>query len=99
MVRTAYTLREADDDFGQPGTLVREVLDDAQRERLVDNIVGHLLNGVSEPVLARAFEYWRNVDKDLGDRVETGVRAKQDEKDPKAAEQGNPARSSMQAKA
>ncbi len=39
------------------------------------NIVGHLLNGVSEPVLQRAFEYWRNVDKDLGDRVEAAVRA------------------------
>ena len=29
-----------DDDFGQPGTLVREVMDDAEREALVDNIVG-----------------------------------------------------------
>ncbi len=39
------------DDWGQPGTTVREVLDDAARDRLVDNIVGHLLNGVTEPVL------------------------------------------------
>ena len=70
MVRSAYTLRPEDDDWGQAGTMVREVLDDAARERLVDNIVGHLLNGVSEPVLQRAFEYWRNVDKDLGDKVE-----------------------------
>jgi catalase len=99
MVRTAYTLRTEDDDFGQPGTMVREVLDDAARERLVSNVVGHLLNGVTEPVLQRAFQYWRNVDKDLGDRIESGVRAKQDEKDPKAAEQANPARESMQAKA
>ncbi|MCC3315151.1 catalase [Nocardia africana] len=99
MVREAYTLRRDDDDWGQAGTLVRQVLDDAARERLVDNIVGHLLKGVSEPVLARAFEYWRNVDKDLGDRVESGVRAKQDEKDPKAAGQSNPARSSAQRKA
>jgi catalase len=99
MVRAAYTLREQDDDWGQPGTLVREVLDDAARDRLVTNIVGHLLNGVTEPVLERAFQYWRNVDKNLGDRVEAGVRAKQGEKDPKAAEQGNPARSDMQAKA
>jgi catalase len=50
-------------------------------------------------VLTRAFEYWRNVDKSLGDRVEQGVRAKQGEKDPKAAQQANPARESMQAKA
>jgi catalase len=98
-MRTAYVSHDEDDDWGQAGTMVREVLDDAARERLVDNIVGHLLNKVTEPVLQRAFEYWRNVDKDLGDRVESGVRAKQDEKDPKAAEQANPARSSMQAKA
>ena len=99
MVRTAYTLRPEDDDWGQAGTLVREVLDDAARARLVTNIVGHLLNGVSEPILQRAFEYWRNVDKNLGDRIEQGVRGKQGEKDPKAAQQANPARESMQAKA
>jgi catalase len=57
--------------------MVREVLDDAARERLVGNIAGHLLEGVTEPVLARAFEYWRNVDKDLGDQVEAAVRAGQ----------------------
>ncbi|MGH3744585.1 MAG: catalase, partial [Mycobacteriales bacterium] len=99
MVRSAYTLRSDDDDWGQAGTMVRDVLDDAARGRLVDNIVGHLLNGVSEPVLTRAFEYWRNVDKNLGERVESGVRAKQGEPDPKAGEQGNPARSGMQDKA
>ena len=32
MVRSAYTLRADDDDFGQPGILVREVFDDAQRQ-------------------------------------------------------------------
>jgi catalase len=99
MVRTAYTLRAEDDDWGQAGTMVREVLDDAARDRLVDNIVGHLLNGVSSPVLNRAFEYWRNVDKELGDRIAAGVHAKQGETDPKAAKQSNPARSSMQGKA
>ena len=75
MVRSAYTLHAEDDDWGQPGTLVREVLDDAARDRLVSNIVGHLLDGVSEPVLLRAFEYWRNVDKHLGERIEAGVRS------------------------
>ena len=49
----------------------------AARTRLVSNIVGHLLDGVTEPVLQRAFEYWRNVDKHLGDRIEHGVRAQQ----------------------
>ncbi len=74
MVRRAYTLREDDDDWGQAGTLVRDVLDDAARDRLVGNIVGHLKGGVSEPILKRAFEYWSNVDKTLGERIEKGVR-------------------------
>jgi catalase len=77
MVRAAYTLRRDDDDWGQAGTLVRQVLDDAERDRLVSNITGHLLNGVTEPVLERAFQYWKNVDQTLGDRVEKGVRAGQ----------------------
>jgi catalase len=68
-VRAAYTLREDDDDFGQAGTLVREVMDTAQRDRLVSNVVAHLKNGVSGPVLQRAFEYWRNIDKEIGDRI------------------------------
>ncbi|MFI0213191.1 catalase [Streptomyces lydicus] len=69
MVREAYTLRREDDDFGQPGTMVREVLDDAARERLVNNVSEHLLNGVSRPVLDRALQYWRNIDKNVGDRI------------------------------
>jgi catalase len=77
MVRSAYTLRRDDDDWGQPGTLVRDVLDDAARDRLVSNITGHLLNGVTEPVLQRAFQYWKNVDQTLGERVEKAVRAGQ----------------------
>jgi len=99
LMRTAYVDHAEDDDWGQAGTLVREVLDDAARDRLVDNVVGHLLNGVTEPILRRAFAYWRNVDGGLGARIEEGVLAKADLMDPKAEEQGNPARSSMQAKA
>ncbi|WP_043265877.1 catalase [Streptomyces sp. CT34] len=73
MVRHAYTLRSDDDDFGQPGTMVRSVLDDAARERLVGNVAGHLRNGVSRPVLDRALQYWRNIDKNLGDRIAAKV--------------------------
>jgi catalase len=74
MVRAAYELHAEDDDWGQAGTLVREVLDDAARDRLVSNIVGALLAGVTEPVLQRAFWYLGNVDENLGKRVEKGVR-------------------------
>ena len=75
MVRTAYTLRAEDDDFGQAHTFVRQVLNDEERARLVSNIAGHLSNGVSEPVLQRAFQYWKNVDEELGDRIQAAVRA------------------------
>jgi catalase len=75
MVRSAYTPRAEDDDFGQARTQVRDVLDDDERDRLISNIAGHLADGVSEKVLARAIEYWKNVDEDLGGRVEQAVGA------------------------
>ena len=74
MVRQAYTLREDDDDWSQARALVTEVMDDAQRDRFVGNVSGHLADGVSEKVLVRAFEYWRNVDQAIGERIETKVR-------------------------
>jgi catalase len=77
MVRSSYTLRRDDDDWGQAGTLVRDVLDDSERDRLVSNVVGHLLGGVTEAVLERAFQYWNNIDQALGARIEKGVRAGQ----------------------
>ncbi|KIF68190.1 catalase [Streptomyces sp. AcH 505] len=73
MVREAYKLRREDDDWGQAGTQVRTVLDDAQRDRLVSNVSGHLLQGVSRPVLDRALQYWRNIDKGVGDRIAAKV--------------------------
>jgi catalase len=74
MVRAAYTPRKDDDDYGQARVLIRTVMDEAARERLVSNVAGHLANGVSESVLARAFQYWQNVDQDIGDRIEEAVR-------------------------
>jgi catalase len=66
------------------------VLDEAARDRLVSNKVGHLLKGVSDPVLVRAFEYWHNVDKDLGDSIDHEVRNQRPGTAPNAAEPGNP---------
>jgi catalase len=73
-IHAAYTKRKDDDDFGQAGTLVRKVMDNAARDRLVSNVVGHLKDGVQEPVLSRAFEYWRNIDTVIGDRIAKGVK-------------------------
>lgn len=46
---------------------------DAYRARRVANVVGHFKKGVSEPVLERAFDDWRNVDMEIGDRIAEGV--------------------------
>jgi len=75
MVRSAYTLRSNDDDFTQPGILVREVFDEAQRDRLVETVAGSLLGGVRSPVLERAFDYWNSIDPEVGARIEACVRA------------------------
>jgi len=69
MVHAAYEKHTEDDDYVQARALVRDVMDDAQRDRLVKNVIDHLSNGVSRPVLERAFEYWRNIDKETGDRI------------------------------
>jgi catalase len=71
-VRAAYKLHVEDDDFGQAGTMVREVFTQEQRDRLVETVIGHAGKGVSERVLERVFEYWRNIDKETGDRIAAG---------------------------
>ncbi len=74
MIRHAYTLHSEDDDFGQPGTMWREVLDDGAKDRLVSNIVGHATNAVSGPVQERVITYWTSVDSELGSRVAQGIK-------------------------
>jgi catalase len=73
MVRSAYTLHAEDDDFGQARTLLTEVMDDAARERFVDTVSDNLAKLRRDEVLHRAFEYWRNVDKAIGDQIEAAT--------------------------
>lgn len=74
LVRSAYELHADDDDFGQAGSLVRDVFDDAQRGRLVEQVSGSLLGGVRGDVLDRALEYWKSIDVGVGGRIEEAVR-------------------------
>ena len=69
IVRSPYELHAEDDDFAQAGNLCRAVLTEADRDRLVDNVVAHLRQDVSDPVIGRAVDYWKKVDPDLGGRV------------------------------
>lgn len=73
LTREAQALRADDDDFGQAGTLVREVFSAQEREDFVETVAG-ALKGVRQDVQARAFEYWKNVDATIGQRIEDEVK-------------------------
>jgi catalase len=71
--RYAYEKHRDDDDFIQPGTLVRDVMSPTDREHLVTNIVAHASAGVTPAIQARVVEYWTCVDADLGASVASGL--------------------------
>jgi catalase len=73
ILRSAYTLHKEDDDFGQANAMVNEAMDQAARQRLVSNVVGHASQDVTEPVLSRVVAYWRNIDRVVGDQVAAGL--------------------------
>lgn len=61
--------------FLRRGDLIRKVLNEDERTRLVSNVVGHLKKGVSKLILEKAFKYWTSIDKDIGERIKNGVRS------------------------
>ncbi|HXW33731.1 MAG TPA: catalase [Acidimicrobiales bacterium] len=77
IVRAAYTLHAEDDDFGQANALLNKVMDDRARDRFVDTVSGLLAGLRREEIRQRAFEYWRNIDKSVGDRIEVATLEKQ----------------------
>jgi catalase len=62
-----------DDDFTQPGTLYRDVMNDTDRDHLAQNIIGHASERVSDEVQLRVIAYWANVDPQLGAQVAAGL--------------------------
>ncbi|TQM06472.1 catalase [Pseudonocardia kunmingensis] len=76
MVRQAYTLRAEDDDYGQANTLLTKVFSDEQRDRLVENVAGAASGVRSEDIRERVYQYWKNIDKAIGDRIEAAIKAK-----------------------
>lgn len=78
LYRGAYVKHAEDDDFVQAGTLYRDVYNDEEKERLAQNIAG-AMNGVTEATEQRCYNYWTNVDPNLGARVkEIFTASKQD---------------------
>jgi catalase len=61
-----------DDDFIQAGNLYRLMSKDEQ-QRLIDNIAGTLSRVSREDIIERSIGYFRNADKDYGDRLSKAV--------------------------
>jgi catalase len=69
LMRAAATLHSEDDDFGQAGTLVREVFSDEERAAFVETLVGQY-NALTVPAIKERFLwYWGQVDQTTADRV------------------------------
>lgn len=66
LVRAAYTLREDDGDFVQAGILYREVFSDDERAGIQDVLLGQAQSITVDRVREQFFEYWTNVDPNLG---------------------------------
>lgn len=75
MLRGAYTAHKEDDDFVQANMLINQVMTEDARERLVNNVVGHLSDGVSDEVLERVFDYWKKIDTKIGEKIEAKMKA------------------------
>ena len=85
LVRSAATLHSEDSDFGQAGTLYREVFTDAAKARFLDTITG-AVGGVQSPAIKeRAIQYWTNVDAELGAKLRANLGAVQAVSDAEAA--------------
>ncbi|WP_407318159.1 catalase [Isoptericola halotolerans] len=75
LLRSAYTLHSEDDDFGQAGTLYREVFDDAAKARFLENLTGQGRSITIDEIRERFFQYWSNVDAELGAKLRSEVAA------------------------
>ncbi|WP_301178679.1 catalase-related domain-containing protein, partial [Arthrobacter globiformis] len=75
LTHAAHSLHAQDSDFGQAGTLYREVYNDAEKARFLDTITG-AVGGVKSPgIKERAIQYWTNVDAELGAKLRANLGA------------------------
>jgi catalase len=66
LVRAATTLHPEDGDFGQAGTLYRDVFTPDAKERFHETLLGQAGGITREDIRERFFQYWTNVDANLG---------------------------------
>lgn len=73
LVRAAATLHSQGSDFGPAGTLYRDVFDDAAKARFVATLTGQGSAITIPAIRERFFEYWTNVDAELGSTLRAAV--------------------------
>ncbi|MGP0221736.1 catalase [Paenarthrobacter sp. NCHU4564] len=82
---SAHSLHAEDDDFGQAGTLYREVYDEAAKARFLETITGAVGGVKSADIKERAIQYWTNVDAELGAKLRANLGAGEGSSDAEAA--------------
>lgn len=75
LIRAAATLHAEDDDFGQAGTLYRDVFTAEEKAQFLTTITGHVGAVVSADIRERAIQYWTNVDAQLGAALRASLAA------------------------
>ncbi|MDR1264972.1 MAG: catalase [Propionibacteriaceae bacterium] len=69
LVRTAASLHAEDNDFGQAGTMYRQVFTPEQKARFLATLTGQGQGLTVAAIKTRFVQYWTNVDADLGAQV------------------------------
>ena len=82
---SAHTLHAEDGDFGQAGTLYREVFNDGEKARLLETVTGAVSGVKNANIKERAIQYWTNVDAEFGAKLRANLGAGQVESDAEAA--------------
>nr|WP_186576822.1 catalase [Aquibacillus kalidii] len=64
---------DSDDHYSQPRALFRDVMDDGERTRLIQNFVDHLSGVDYDEIKLRQISLFYKVDPELGERVAEGL--------------------------
>jgi catalase len=73
LMRAAQTLHSEDDDFGQAGTLYRDVFDAGAKERIQKVLIGQYGTLTVDRIKERFLWYWAQVDAGLGQAIASAV--------------------------
>ena len=60
LTHAAHSLHPEDNDFGQAGTLYREVFNDGEKARLLETVTGAVSGVKNDGIKERAIQYWTN---------------------------------------